>query len=98
MSAWAFFGYLGFYPVNPTSGEYMIGTPHFDKVTLDLPGRNSKLTISAPDAPSKPYINAMKVDNNALVKPIITHEQLMSATEFTFEMSSSPGDWGKNTL
>ncbi|CAM0141624.1 hypothetical protein VKS41_007573 [Umbelopsis sp. WA50703] len=98
MSAWAFFGYLGFYPVNPTSGEYMIGTPHFDKVTLDLPGRNSKLTISAPDAPSKPYINAMKVDNNALVKPIITHEQLMSATEFSFEMSSSPGDWGKNTL
>lgn len=98
MSAWAFFNYIGFYPVNPASGEYMIGTPHFDKVTLDLPDRSHKLTILASEAQSKPYIETMKVDSRAQTKPIITHEQLMNATNFMFQMSSTPSDWAKDTL
>jgi putative alpha-1,2-mannosidase len=99
MSAWAFFNYLGFYPVNPTSGEYTIGTPAFDKVILDLPGREQNLVISAPGAPSKPYIKSLRLDGrNALSKPIITHEQLMDAKEISFEMRDTPQAWGRNTL
>lgn len=99
MSAWAFFNYLGFYPVNPTSGEYMIGTPHFEKVTLDLPGRDQMLVISAPSAPTKPYIQSLTLDHkNSVSKPLITHQQLMSVQEIEFEMSDKPQTWGKDTL
>ena len=36
MSAWYVFSAMGFYPVNPVSGEYEIGKPKFEKVELQL--------------------------------------------------------------
>ncbi|KAF7354596.1 Glycoside hydrolase family 92 protein [Mycena sanguinolenta] len=41
MSAWYLFSALGFYPVNPASGEYVVGSPFFDKVTVNLPAVGS---------------------------------------------------------
>ena len=46
MSAWYVFGALGFYPVNPASGQFSIGTPLFDKCTIHLPYGHD-LTITA---------------------------------------------------
>lgn len=37
MSAWYVFGALGFYPVNPVSGEYVIGTPMLEKLSFSYP-------------------------------------------------------------
>lgn len=37
MSAWYIFAAMGFYPVNPVSGEYQITAPLFKKVSLTLP-------------------------------------------------------------
>ena len=36
MSAWYVFNALGFYPYSLASGEYVIGSPLFDKVTVHL--------------------------------------------------------------
>jgi len=41
MSAWYLFTALGFYPVNPASGDYMIGSPLFPKMTLRLANGNN---------------------------------------------------------
>ena len=43
-SAWYVFSAMGFYPVCPGSGQYAIGSPYFDRVTLHLP-KNKKFTI-----------------------------------------------------
>lgn len=37
MSAWYIFSTLGFYPVNPAAGEYVIGQPQIKSATLSLP-------------------------------------------------------------
>ncbi len=37
-SAWYVFSALGFYPVTPGTGEYVLGTPLFGKATLTMPG------------------------------------------------------------
>lgn len=34
MSAWYVFGALGFYPVNPVSGKYIIGTPMLEEAVI----------------------------------------------------------------
>lgn len=39
MSAWYVFASVGFYPLNPVSGEYLLCSPLFDKVNLQLPGK-----------------------------------------------------------
>ncbi len=38
MSAWYLFTAMGFYPLNPASGEYLIGSPLFSKMTLTVGG------------------------------------------------------------
>lgn len=45
MSSWFIMSSLGFYPVNPSNGVYVFGSPMFDKATLSLPN-NKTLEIS----------------------------------------------------
>ena len=37
MSAWYIFSSIGFYPVNPSNGAYVFGSPLFDEVSINLP-------------------------------------------------------------
>ncbi|KAJ7499911.1 glycoside hydrolase family 92 protein [Mycena latifolia] len=94
MSAWFLFSALGFYPVNPVSGEYVVGSPFFDKVTLNLPGQATPLTITAQGAASAKYVRALSVDGQVVLWPIIQHEQIAAGGEVRFEMSDVPETWG----
>ncbi|PSS18930.1 hypothetical protein PHLCEN_2v3146 [Hermanssonia centrifuga] len=97
MSAWYIFSALGFYPVNPVSGEYTIGTPLFDKVTIDLPGGGS-LEISAPGAPNKPYVKSVTVNGKAAQLPFIDHVDIAKGGTIAFEMSETPEVWTSGTM
>ncbi|KAJ5085046.1 hypothetical protein N7532_009817 [Penicillium argentinense] len=105
MSAWYLFTALGFYPVNPASDEYIVGTPFFEKVSIRLPtgaatggqvtNRAEKvLVISAPGAPSKPYVQSLKVNGKDIDLPILKHRDIVTATSIEFEMSEAPTAWG----
>ncbi|KAJ5183956.1 hypothetical protein N7492_001572 [Penicillium capsulatum] len=105
MSAWYVFSALGFYPVNPASDEYIIGTPFFEKVSIRLPagadtggvaaGSTEKtLVISAPGAPHKPYIRGVKIDGKPLHSQVLKHRDIVRATTLEFDMSASPTSWG----
>ncbi|KAJ5344695.1 Alpha-1-2-mannosidase [Penicillium brevicompactum] len=48
MSAWYVFSALGFYPVDPASDHYIVGTPFFEKVTIRLPAGVSTGGIRGP--------------------------------------------------
>lgn len=62
MSSWFVFNAMGFYPVNPASGKYLIGTPLFDKMEIQLPQSEYKLEINAgPGAKEKPYVEAVTI-------------------------------------
>ncbi|TFK70503.1 glycoside hydrolase family 92 protein [Pluteus cervinus] len=94
MSAWYIFSAMGFYPVNPVSGEYVVGSPFFDKLTISLPGVANPLTIIAKDAPTKKYIQSLTVNGEEVKVPIIRHDQIKDGGEVVFEMSDSPTEWG----
>ncbi|TFK83330.1 glycoside hydrolase family 92 protein [Polyporus arcularius HHB13444] len=98
MSAWYIFSALGFYPVDPVSAEYVIGTPFFDKVTIDLPAAKHPLVITSPGAPSKPYIKNVSVNGKKLAGPILTHADIASGGHIEFEMSETPQAWASATL
>ena len=68
MSAWYVFGALGFYPVNPVSGEYVIGTPMLEEAVIQLPGRKS-FTVKAPrKEDNEVYICSMKLNGEKYTK------------------------------
>lgn len=97
MSAWLIFSSMGFYPVCPGSGDYVIGSPLFSKIKLNLPAPyNKKITISASGVEEgNKYIKSLKMDGKLITKPFISHADLVSCDELVFEMSSTPTDWGK---
>ncbi|KAF8574017.1 glycoside hydrolase family 92 protein [Ramaria rubella] len=94
MSAWWLFSALGFYPVNPSSTSYVVGTPFFDKVTINLPGVSRPLVIRAAGAATKPYVRSLTVNGKSIGEPILNHDQIAKGGEITFEMSDTPQGWG----
>ncbi|MGM0619927.1 MAG: GH92 family glycosyl hydrolase [Bacteroidota bacterium] len=88
-SAWHVFSSLGFYPVCPGNPEYVIGTPLFEKVQIDLPGGNT-LTIEAPGADEHFYIQDANFQGKHLNKSYLTHDQLLEGGTLEFEMGNSP--------
>ena len=91
MSAWYVFGALGFYPVNPVSGEYVIGTPMLEEAVIQLPGRKT-FTVKAPrKEDNEVYICSMKLNGEKYTKNYITHQDIMNGGTLEFVMTASPG-------
>lgn len=96
MSAFVVFSSMGFYPVTPGLPVYIIGSPVFSKVTLDLPnGKQFKLIANHSSVVNK-YIQSAKLNGQPLNKPWFTHEQLTSGGVLELEMGSKPNkNWGR---
>ena len=91
MSAWLVFSAMGFYPVDPISGLYEIGTPLFEEVKMQL--ANGKcFTVKAPGASAERiYVQSVKLNGAPYDKSYITHEQIMSGATLELEMGAEPG-------
>ena len=90
MSAFLAFSAMGFYPVNPASGVYDIGSPIFDEIEIDMPN-GTTFTIEATGAGGKAkYIKEALLDGEALASPILTHQQLLSGKTLRLTMSERP--------
>ena len=93
MSAWYVFSAMGFYPVDPISGKYEIGTPMYPEVKMHLPNGKT-FTILAPGASKENcYIQSVKLKGEPYPydKTYITHEQIMDGSVFEFKMGPTPG-------
>lgn len=91
MSAWYVMSAMGFYPVNPVSGVYEIGTPLFPKVQLHLSNGKVFTVLAHQVSRENVYIQSVKVNGVAYDKPFITHQQIMDGVTLEFEMGNTPG-------
>ena len=91
MSAWFVFSAMGFYPVDPISGQYEIGSPLFPEVKMHV-GNGKTFTVLAPEVSAENiYIQSVKLNGQPYDKSYITHEQIMSGATLEFVMDSQPG-------
>ncbi len=89
-SAWYVFSALGFYPVCPGSGEYVIGSPLFKRMTVHLENGN-KVEISVPgNTHLTRYISGLKLNGKTYSKNYFLHEDLMKGAKIDITMSESP--------
>ena len=92
MSAWYVFSAMGFYPVNPVSGEYEIGSPLFPEMRLNL-NNGKTFTVLAPNVSRENiYIQSVKVNGQPYDKSYITHQQIMDGVTVEFVMGNQPGE------
>jgi predicted alpha-1,2-mannosidase len=89
-SAWYVFSALGFYPVTPGTGEYVLGSPLFKKATVAF--ENGKiLVIAAPkNSMNNIFVKEAILNGKTLKVNFVTHEQLQKGGSLSFEMTAEP--------
>ena len=89
-SAWYVFSALGFYPVCPGTDQYILGTPYFKKVKVNLSNGNT-ITIEAPaNSKENRYISDMTVNGKDYTKRYLTHDDLVKGASIRFNLSNQP--------
>ena len=90
MSAWYLFTALGFYPVHPTAGIYVFGSPLLECATIHtVSGRD--FTIRAlNNSPENRYIRQVTLNGKPYERGYITHEDLLRGGELVFTMGAEP--------
>ncbi|MBO7140091.1 MAG: GH92 family glycosyl hydrolase [Prevotella sp.] len=95
-SAWYVFSAMGFYPVCPGSGQYAIGTPYFDRITLHLSPasaggdlKSPTLTIEARNV-NNPYIGSMTLNGSPYDRNYLEHTELTKGGSIVFQMQAKP--------
>jgi putative alpha-1,2-mannosidase len=71
MSAWYIFSTLGFYPVNPFSGEFVLGAPQVDKAVIRS-FRGRAFVIAADKGTASPMLNGEAIKGPAFCYEEIT--------------------------
>ena len=98
-SAWYIFSALGFYPVCPGSGEYVIGSPLFRSASLKLENGKTFTVETENYSPKNIYINSAMLNDKPFNSSYITHEQIMNGGNLKFVMSDKPNrKWASNSL
>jgi predicted alpha-1,2-mannosidase len=96
MSAWLLFTALGFYPVNPASGEYMIGSPMYASMSIRLQSGKTFRVVAENVSNTNVYIQSATLDGKPLTIPLITWEQIQSGATLNFRMGPKPSRWASD--
>ena len=91
MSAWYVFSSLGFYPVNPTSGRYDIGTPLHEKASLQI-GEKTFTVLAKDVSEKKKYVQSVKLNGIKLKEPFLNHADILRGGILEFEMGDKPNE------
>lgn len=95
MSAWYVFSAMGFYPVNPADGRYIIGSPLLDECTLKLAGNKDFHIRTIRKSPEDIYIQSVTLNGKKHKDFFITHQDIMNGGTMVFKMGKKPFGWGK---
>lgn len=95
MSAWYVLSSIGLYPMNPAFAEYEIGSPIFEKATLNL-SEGKTFTIEAENVSDKNiYIQSAVLNGEAFNQTSISHQQIVEGGTLHFVMGPKPNkNWG----
>jgi len=89
-SAWYVFSAMGFYPVCPGSGEYVLGAPLFNKITLHLPDNKTFVINANENSSENRYKQKTKLNGKDYSRLFITHADLMTGGSMDIMMSNKP--------
>ncbi|HUR66716.1 MAG TPA: GH92 family glycosyl hydrolase [Chitinophagaceae bacterium] len=90
MSAWFVLSSMGFYPVCPGDGKYILGTPLFDEVKINLENGRT-FTINADKKGTKNfYVRDLKLNGRPYSPLFLQHSDIMTGGSLSFRMGALP--------
>ncbi|RZJ76205.1 MAG: glycoside hydrolase family 92 protein [Flavobacterium sp.] len=90
LTSFVVFSQIGFYPITPGLPMYVIGSPTFENVKIDI-GNGKKFEVACRNyAPENKYIQSAKLNGKVWNKSWFTHEELMKGGSLEFIMGKRP--------
>lgn len=91
-SAWYVFSALGFYPVCPGTGEYVIGSPLFEDAVIKLENGRTFEVKAHGNSEKNVYIRSAKLNGQPFNRSYITHKEIMEGGVLEFVMGAEPSN------
>lgn len=97
MSAWAVWSIAGLYPVNPSNGQYVFGSPMVNETIFRLSGKRNFKIVAKNNSNKNLYIQSARLNGNPYPLTYIDHSVLSKGGILEFTMGPLPSNtWGKN--
>ncbi|MFI3262355.1 MAG: GH92 family glycosyl hydrolase [Rikenellaceae bacterium] len=90
MSAWYVFTAMGFYPANATSGAFLISSPLFDEVTINVDEDKTFKVIAENNSEENIYVQSATLNGEPHTKTFITYKDVMAGGELKLIMGATP--------
>ncbi|MGI4735345.1 MAG: GH92 family glycosyl hydrolase [Janthinobacterium lividum] len=90
MSAWYILSALGFYPVSPSSGAYVLGSPIVDKATIRLPQGKSFVVNVQHNSPQNRYIQSAMLNGQPYANAYLLHRDIVAGGTLQLTMGPQP--------
>jgi predicted alpha-1,2-mannosidase len=99
LSAWYILSALGFYPVNPCGGIYIIGSPWIKQATINLDNGNEFQISTQNQSYKNQYIQSVTLNGQPYDKLWITHDDIVKGGTMMFIMGEKENkNWGISEL
>ena len=89
-SAWYVWASMGFYPVCPGSGEYVLGAPGFPKTVVTLPGGKTLEITAAGISDANRYVQSLDFNGASWGRNYLKMDDLRKGGRLAFTMSATP--------
>jgi predicted alpha-1,2-mannosidase len=98
MSAFVVFSMMGFYPVVPGVPVYEMGSPVFDKVTIQLSNGKKLRLVAKNTSRDNKYISGLQLNGQPQNKVWFRHDEVVKGLTITADMSDTPNlKFGRDT-
>jgi predicted alpha-1,2-mannosidase len=96
MSAWYVFAAMGFYPIDPVSGNYQLTTPLFDRVNIRLEnGRQLEIVCYRKTAADQ-FIERVHWNGKSYNRNFLQHELISQGGKLEIWLREQPTQWGSS--
>ena len=94
MSAWYVISTLGLYQVDPIGGRFVIGTPLFDKATVNIGGGKTFTVVAKNNSDKNIYVQSARLNGKPYSKSYIDFKDIHRGGTLELTMGAKPSKWG----
>ena len=94
-SSWYVLSAMGFFPVDPATANYAIGSPLFDEVTLHLGDGKDFVIVANHNSEKNIYIQSATLNGKPWNRPWFSHADIANGGRLVLNMGPRPNkSWG----
>ena len=94
MSAWYILSSMGLYQVEPAGGRYIIGSPLFNKATMQVSGDKTFTIVATDNSKENIYVQSAKLNGKRYTKSYILYDDIRKGGVLELQMGNQPSKWG----